>query len=248
MTGYKLRILEIGDHHHPTFPARTVVKRGPIIPSYRQNNPAPGLMTSRTVTRRSSLALALSLVDISESTQSRADPSLNARASTFDPWNRSIAPRIAWATPQQLPCSEGVDTILGTPQASIAGSIKHAARRSCARLSLAYSPWQTRASLRGVAELLDFFGAIEGQCGLPAPLESGDVTSRLVEDLGLDSLNLLELVVLIEQLAGTTSANISLDFPLLESLGDTFQYFEQLSDWLPEHKVTKVGLADEQCS
>jgi acyl carrier protein len=51
-------------------------------------------------------------------------------------------------------------------------------------------------------------------------------SQRLVDDLGLDSLDLFFIVVLVEELAGLDSP--SADYPQLVTAGDIVTYFETL--------------------
>lgn len=61
------------------------------------------------------------------------------------------------------------------------------------------------------------------------------LSARLVEDLGLDSLDLFDLVLFIEELAGATVDSISdlqVAYPILYTLADAYHYWEDIQSRL----------------
>jgi len=72
----------------------------------------------------------------------------------------------------------------------------------------------------------DLRSALSNEFSLP---KSCTDDSRLIEDLGFDSLRLLELIVFIEESAGRRAQTSSeLEFPMLETIGDAIAYWDEL--------------------
>jgi acyl carrier protein len=61
-----------------------------------------------------------------------------------------------------------------------------------------------------------------------SPHHSADL--RLIDDIGLDSAKILELVTFIDELTFSSSiARPPLGYPVLETVDDVFKYFEAMS-------------------
>lgn len=60
---------------------------------------------------------------------------------------------------------------------------------------------------------------------LESEIEPG---TRLIEDLGFDSLRMIELVSFIEDTAGLDEGDASEEYPILETIQDCFDYLQEL--------------------
>lgn len=60
--------------------------------------------------------------------------------------------------------------------------------------------------------------------GVPPP------SARLVEDLGLDSLDCFSLVLLVDELAGPAPAPGDMAYPVLLTMGDAHHYAEEAQE------------------
>src|SRR5580700_10956228 len=80
-------------------------------------------------------------------------------------------------------------------------------------------------------DLEELLRNLENSCSLPGTLLPKDATLRLVDDFGLDSLDILELVVRVEEIAPIQRIDVISSFPLIETLADVFRYYEQVCSW-----------------
>ena len=55
-------------------------------------------------------------------------------------------------------------------------------------------------------------------------------TARLIEDLGLDSLDCFNLVLFVDELAATSSQPADVPYPLITTMGDAHCYLEELRE------------------
>jgi acyl carrier protein len=70
----------------------------------------------------------------------------------------------------------------------------------------------------------EFFELIGKEFGFEQIQESSKITT----DLGLDSLDLLDLVVFVDELAGV-GVQPATDFPMLSTMHDLWDYFEDIA-------------------
>ncbi|MGA8726005.1 MAG: hypothetical protein WB565_13280 [Acidimicrobiales bacterium] len=61
-------------------------------------------------------------------------------------------------------------------------------------------------------------------------------STRFIDQLGFDSVNMLDLVLYVEELAGGAKQRLSSSYPVIASIKDAYIYYEDvISIGIPEH-------------
>ena len=78
--------------------------------------------------------------------------------------------------------------------------------------------------------------------------EGCDSSLLLAEDLGMDSLDIFEITMAIEELAEFAAGRAAIDYPMLRTCADLFSYYQILHDWASDKEMSATNPRREQRS
>lgn len=83
------------------------------------------------------------------------------------------------------------------------------------------------AETSGLLTSREFARQLSVECGLRPGLSDD---SRFIEDLGVDSLGMLNLIIFIEELARGYELATSPEFPIIRTLSDAYSFYLSINE------------------